>query len=143
MKYTFISVLSLIGLTDAIYLSYNHFSKSASVVCNLFSDCDNVLNSQYATIGIIPLALIGVGYYLLIGFLAQYQIYHPSHLIKRFLLFVTTLGLLATTYFVYLQALVIQSWCQYCLLSALITVILWLIIAYDSIYLSRSVEIIK
>ena len=56
-------VLSFLGLIDAAYLTITHY-EDASVVCLLINSCDQVLQSSYATIGSVPVSLLGVVYYL-------------------------------------------------------------------------------
>ncbi|MBI4119351.1 MAG: hypothetical protein HY456_00705, partial [Parcubacteria group bacterium] len=58
-------ILSFIGLADSAYLTANHYSYAATT-CLIVSGCDKVLASSYATIGTIPVAILGIVYYFLI-----------------------------------------------------------------------------
>src|SRR5918912_4308825 len=55
---TAIALLSLIGLGDAVYLTVKHIT-GGIVPCTITGGCEQVLNSSYATVGGVPLALIG------------------------------------------------------------------------------------
>lgn len=125
----FLIILSLLGLFDAGYLSYEHFSGfippcSASI---LFTDCGKVLSSQYSTIFGIPLALIGVFHYSFVFLLTFLMVSFKHKWLKYLLILETKLGFLASAYFVFLQIAVIKSICLYCMVSALISTLIFLI----------------
>lgn len=112
----FFLIFGLIGFLDATYLTIGHL-RNIVPPCTIHG-CEVVLTSGYSTIASIPVALFGALYYLtlLIGTL----LYIDTRKIEllRHLARLTTLGLLASLTFIYLQAFVINAWCQYCLLSA-------------------------
>ncbi len=120
------ALVSLAGLADSIYLTVEHIS-GRSVKCTIVSGCSEVLSSPYATVRGIPLALIGATAYFSafsLATLAAFD-YKPSGTLLTILvgwMFLTTLGLL------YLQAFVIGHFCQFCLLSALVTTILTVLV---------------
>lgn len=113
-------ILILIGLTDAAYLSALHFYQ-ADPGCSLITGCDAVLSSEYSVIAGIPLAYGGFAYYLtlLIGVLVYYQ--YEIKKAQQVLFFVNLLGFLFSLWLVYIQAIVLEAFCQYCLISALTT----------------------
>ncbi|HEX3282977.1 MAG TPA: vitamin K epoxide reductase family protein [Pyrinomonadaceae bacterium] len=124
--YAAAALVSLIGLADAIYLTVEHLS-GRSVRCTLVSGCSEVLSSEYATVRGIPLAMIGAAAYFTVFSLAVLAAYSYRWAAKLLtvivsLMFVTTLWLL------YLQAFVIRHFCQFCLLSALVTVLLTVLV---------------
>src|SRR5881296_1749310 len=121
-----IAILSLVGLGDAIYLTVQHLT-GASLRCTLISGCSEVLSSSYSHIGRVPLAAIGAAAYFVVFSLAVlipfgYQLARPLLMIVVSVMFLTALWLL------YLQAFVIHHFCQYCLLSAGVTILLTIIV---------------
>ncbi len=56
------AVVALIGLADAVYLTIHHYTATA-VPCGESFDCGAVLNSQYAEVGGVPLAIFGAAAY--------------------------------------------------------------------------------
>lgn len=117
--YALAALVSLIGLGDAIYLTIGHVT-GQSVRCTITSGCSEVLSSPYAVVWGIPLALLGAAAYFTVFALAtlaafQYRLVDRLLTVVVFLMFLTTLWLL------YLQAFVIRHFCQFCLLSALVT----------------------
>ena len=113
-------ILVLIGFGDAVYLAALHFYQ-ADPGCSLIAGCDAVLSSEYAVLFGIPLAYAGLAYYLVLmkGILFYYQ--YGSPLALKITQIVNAIGFIMSMWLVYLQAFVIYSFCQYCLLSALIT----------------------
>ena len=124
--YGLIALISLAGLADSIYLTIEHIS-GRSVKCTIVSGCSEVLSSPYATVGGFPLALIGAAAYFSVFSLAtlaafEYKIAGTLLTLLVALMFLTTLWLL------YLQAFVIGHFCQFCLLSAIVTTILTVLV---------------
>ncbi len=122
----FISALSLLGILDTGYLTYEHF-QNATPACSLLNGCELVLTSTYSVIMGIPLSLLGLVYYLILIGLSLYGLYRNSGLAYKLIALVSGAGFLASLYLVYLQKFVIESWCQYCLFSATITTIIFII----------------
>ncbi|HEY8203287.1 MAG TPA: vitamin K epoxide reductase family protein [Pyrinomonadaceae bacterium] len=129
--YLIAALISLIGLTDAIYLTVQHIT-GESLRCTIISGCSEVLSSPYAQVGPVPLAAIGAAAYFVVFSLAilaafGYPFAKPLLRIIVPLMFVMTLWLL------YLQAFVIHHFCQYCLLSAAVTTGLTLIVLVSAL----------
>lgn len=120
-----VRLLALVGILDAGYLTWTHFQGQAPVCA--IAGCEIVLTSSFATIGLIPVALLGLFYYLAV-FGLSWWVKKPLGLFL--LLVLTSAGLLASFYFVYLQLYVIRAICQYCMLSAFISLLNFLIVFY-------------
>jgi len=120
--YLIAALLSLIGLADSIYLTVEHLT-GQSLRCTIISGCSEVLSSPYSHIGSVPLAALGAMAYFTVFDLSilaafGYRFARPLLLALLALMFLMTLWLL------YLQAFVIRHFCQYCLLSAAVTITL-------------------
>ena len=118
--------VSLVGLGDAIYLTVEHLS-GRSVRCTITSGCSEVLSSEYATVRGIPLAMIGAAAYFTVFSLAVLAAYSYRWAAKL-LTVIVSLMFLTTLWLLYLQAFVIKHFCQFCLLSALVTFVLTVLI---------------
>ncbi len=128
----FFILLSLIGLADSIYLTYEHYT-GAPLVCIITQGCDTVTTSPQAYIFGVYIAIYGVIYYSLIFFLSLMAIttnYARSANFYKFLIFLTPLGFLASLYFLYLQAFVIGTFCTWCLISAIDSTLLFILGLY-------------
>ena len=114
-----IGVLSLCGLADAIYLTIEHIT-GQSVRCTIVAGCSEVLSSSYAVVGGYPLASIGALAYFTVFSLAILALF--GYRIAGQLLTLLVLAMcLVSLWLIYLQAFVIHAFCQFCLLSAIIT----------------------
>ena len=110
--------LGLIGLGVATYMSYSKIV-GAPVVCAL-SSCESVSNSPYAYIIRIPIAFYGLTFYALAINAALYKS-------SKWMFYVSILGISFTGYFTFIEAFVIHAWCQWCLISAWISLCLFII----------------
>lgn len=120
--YIAMTMVALVGLADAIYLTVQHVT-GVSVRCTIISGCSEVLSSPYSSFRGIPLALIGAVAYFAVFSLATLAAFgYP--LVGKLLLVLVGLMFLITLWLFYLQAVVIGQFCQFCLLSAAVTITL-------------------
>ena len=110
------TAISLLGFLDAIYLTTSHYT--GHITCSVISGCQEVLVSQYSEIFGIPLALLGAGYYLFILINSLLYIDNQNKYSKLVLSYIPIFGFLFSIYLIYLMFFVIEALCQYCLLSA-------------------------
>ncbi len=118
------SGVALLGIFDALFLTIHYYS-GTPVPCSVTSGCETVLTSQYAVWFGIPLALIGVAYYLTHFILMTAVYMRQSYSIFIAVVILSSLGFAASVAFVGLQVFVIQALCAYCLLSAFLSTILF------------------
>jgi uncharacterized membrane protein len=117
-----IACVALVGLADAIYLTVQHVT-GQSVRCTIVSGCSEVLSSSYASFNGIPLALIGaIAYFTVFSLAILAAFSYP--LVRKLLVVAVGLMFLTTLWLLYLQAFVIGHFCQFCLLSAAVTIVL-------------------
>ena len=119
LLYTLAALISLAGIGDAIYLTVEHLS-GRSAQCLVTTGCSKVLSSPYASPGGVPLAVFGALAYFTVFSLATLAAF-GYHRAARPLPVVVGLMFLTTLVLLYLQAFVIKEYCDYCLLSALLT----------------------
>ena len=126
--YGFAAFVSLIGLVDSLYLTIEHLS-GRSVRCTIVKGCSEVLSSPYASIRGIPLALIGAIAYFAVFSLSTLAAFGYKST-ARLLPIVVGIMFLTTLWLFYLQAFVIKAFCQFCLLSALVTLVLTVLVVF-------------
>lgn len=124
--YGIAAFVSLIGLADSIYLTVEHLS-GRSVRCTITSGCSEVLSSPYATVRGYPLAGLGALAYFAVFSLATLAAFGYKGMGKLLLVLVGVM-FLTTLWLFYLQAFVIRHFCQFCLLSALVTTTLLVLV---------------
>ncbi len=124
--YLITALVSLIGLADSIYLTVEHLT-GQSLRCTFISGCSEVLSSPYSHIGSVPLAAVGAIAYFAVFDLSILAAF--GHRFARPLLAgLVALMFMMTLWLLYLQAFVIHHFCQYCLLSAAVTMTLAVIV---------------
>lgn len=123
---TFI-VLSLGGMIDSGYLFYKHRQKNP-LVCPLNHDCSIVTESRWAHIFGIRNEVLGFLFYLgvFVSILVTISAPSTAPFIYKFLFAATGLGILFSFFLVAVQKYVIKNYCFYCLISAVLTALLFL-----------------
>ena len=135
--YLLTAVLSLVGLGDALYLTVQDLT-GQSLRCTIVAGCSEVLSSPYAHIGRMPLAVLGaIAYFSVfsLSILTAFGYLFARPLLKALIV----LMFLMTLWLLYLQAFVIHHFCQYCLLSAAVTITLTFLIFLSRITRPRAV----
>ena len=119
-----IFVLALLGFLDATYLTIEHFMNRIPP-CTLTSGCETVLTSSYSAIFGIPVALLGSIYYLslLIALFVYFDFKNQK--ILRYVCRFSLAGFLFSLYFVAIQIFVLHSYCLYCLISATLSILIF------------------
>ena len=119
------AIVSLAGVADAAYLTIHHYT-AEPVPCSIIEGCEQVLTSPYATIGDVPLAIFGLLAYFTAFSLALLTIF-GNRMMWR--LFGAQVIIMAgfSAWLIYVQAALVGAFCQFCLLSALITTTLLII----------------
>jgi len=120
--YALAAIVSLIGLGDSIYLTIEHVT-GQSVRCTVIAGCSGVLGSSYAVVAGIPLAAVGAAAYFGVFSLATLAAFGYRNAGTPLAILVVIMFLM-TLWLLYLQAFVIHHFCQFCLLSALVTFVL-------------------
>ncbi len=133
--YWIAALLSLVGLADSIYLTIQHIT-GESLRCTIISGCSEVLGSPYSHMGRVPLAALGAAAYFTVFSLATLAAFH-YRTVGKLLTAMVTVMFLTTLWLLYLQAFVIHHFCQYCLLSAAVTIALTLFVFAGRVWKSR------
>jgi uncharacterized membrane protein len=129
-SYLIPALLSLIGLADAIYLTVSDLT-GQNLRCTIVTGCAEVLGSKYAHFGSVPLASVGAFAYFTLFSLAILAAF-GYRFARPLLAALVGVMLLMTLWLLYLQAFVIHHFCQYCLLSAAVTISLTILVAIAS-----------
>ncbi len=118
--------LSFVGLADTMFLSY--FAYLNLVPGCAIGGCEQVLTSVYSKFLSIPLAYIGVVFYVyMLALSVLLAMDERSRVLTWAVLAYTAVGALFSAYFeFYVQGMLIGALCMYCAISALVTLGLFL-----------------
>lgn len=124
-----VALLSLIGLMVAAYLSLYNLGLMGTIQCGVGS-CAKVQASQYAYFLGMPVALWGVGAYLamlVVAMLGLQPRFMHAKWVSLSLFGMAAVGVVFSAYLTYLEAYVIEAWCQWCVVSAIIVTLIFLL----------------
>src|SRR4030042_2212574 len=130
-----IFVLANAGLLVSLYLLWTYVSGSP-IVCSS-SGCDAVRASSYSHCLGIPQPVFGVIFYVLLiilSLLVAIWRHFPENKIKKTILIVALFGFAYSVYLTYLEAFVIHGFCDWCLLSAIISTLIFIISVWENFY---------
>ena len=124
----FILVLAFCGLADSSYLA-QHEAAGTPLLCNIgsLSGCNIVAASPYSRLFGIPLAEYGVLFYGIVFVLAALELVVFDRLLRRALQVISLVGVGASLYFICVQVFVIGALCIYCLASALVAFLIFIL----------------
>lgn len=124
-----IAMLALIGFFVASYLSLWKIGWLGTLVCGTGS-CEVVQTSEHAFLFGLPVAFYGVGGFLSL-FVASVMGLQPRFLERRaptvVLVALSAVGVALTGYLTYLEAFVIKAWCRWCLVSAALIAVIFVV----------------
>jgi uncharacterized membrane protein len=119
-------LFGLIGMADAFYDSYAIYNSNMLWCPQTIDGCNTVANSPYGRIFDIPLGYFGLIFYLHMFALAALLAFDPfSRGLRLGALLYAALGVSSSIYFTYLEFAFIHAFCIYCLISAVLTVLLF------------------
>jgi vitamin-K-epoxide reductase (warfarin-sensitive) len=111
MRYALLT-LALLGITASVLALREHYRAEGDSPCSINDkwDCGIVNHSPYAVMGGVPVAVIGIAGYLVLGVLALKRAY-------RVMLALALAGLAFSLYLSRIEAHVLGVWCIYCVIS--------------------------
>ena len=125
-----IAALALIGVFIAAYMLFYKIGLIGTVVCGASGGCEVVQNSQYAFFLGLPVAAWGLAGYLLIFCLALLGA-QPRFAEERWvaggLLGLTGVAFVFSIYLSALEQWVIGAWCRWCIASAILATLAFLL----------------
>ncbi len=117
-------VLSFLGILNAGYLTWKH-QKKEKLVCPVGDSCDKVVESKWSNLLGIRNEVLGVMYYTFIFLLGIINLFLTIPYFQYSLIIFSLVALLFSTALIYIQRYIIKIYCFYCLLSALITLLIF------------------
>ena len=128
-----IAVVALLGLFLGTYLTLYKFGYIGRLACGVGS-CERVQTSKWSMFLGVPVATWGLGYYVAVFAVAIAGIqprFAESRGVTLTLVLLTGWGVLFTGWLTSLEAWVIHAWCEWCLGSAALVVLLFLLALWD------------
>jgi uncharacterized membrane protein len=128
-KRMLVALVALAGVFVALYLTLYKLGYIGTLACAVGS-CEKVQTSKWATFLGVPVGLWGVGYYVTVLGIALAGLtprFAESRGLSRVLGSLTAFGLLFSLWLTYLELFVIDAICQWCVISAILAAILFVL----------------
>jgi uncharacterized membrane protein len=128
------AMLALVGLMIATYLTLYHYGYIGTLTCSATHGCETVQTSRWSKLLGLPVAAWGLGYYAVVFVLTIIGVqdrYAESHRLSLALATLTGWGALFSLWLTYLEGFRIHAWCQWCLGSATIAILLFAVSLID------------
>ena len=125
-----IAALALIGVFIATYMLFYSLGLVGTVVCGASGGCEVVQNSRYAYFLGLPVAAWGLGGYTLIFALALIGAqprFREVRWVAGGLLALTGIAFAFSVYLSALEQWVIGAWCRWCVASAILATLSFLL----------------
>ncbi len=121
----FMLALAVVGIADAFYVAQASYT-GRPLWCPIIEGCNTVAQSPYARIVGVPLSYFGLVFYVYMFGLAALLALDPfSRGLRLGASVYAATGVSYSIYGMYLQLGAIQAVCIYCLISAVITILLF------------------
>ena len=141
-KRMLVALVALAGVFVALYLTLYKLGYIGTLACAVGS-CETVQTSKWATFLGFPVGGWGVGYYAFVVTLAIVGLtgrFADSRRLSEILVGVTAFGMLFSFWLTYLELFVIHAICQWCVISAVLATILFILSWLDFRELSALLE---
>ena len=125
----FLMAGSVIGLMDALYLTWMKITNNPRMCIQGLGDCFTVNISKYSEIDGIPIAIVGAAAYicLLLILIAENRTDFLKSNSILFIFGITLSGTLFSAYLTYIELFVLRMICPFCVVSAITMLILLVI----------------
>jgi uncharacterized membrane protein len=128
-----VGVLAFIGVFVSTYLTLYKLGYIGQLQCAVGS-CETVNTSRWATFLGLPVAAWGLGFYvasLALVLLGVQERFADSRRMSLALVALTGWGVLFSSWLTYLELFVIDAICMWCVISAIIVVLMFLVSVAD------------
>lgn len=128
-----IAALALIGVFVALYLTLYKVGTIGHLACG-FGSCERVNTSKWATFVGAPVAMWGLGFYVA-TFIVAVAGTSPGYANRRevsyLLAAMSGVGVAFSGWLTYLELFVIDAICRYCVMSAVIVTLIFIVSMLD------------
>ena len=128
-----IAALALGGVGLATYLAMYKLGMIGTLACTI-GHCETVNLSKWATFMGIPVAVWGLGFYLvlfLVAFLGTTERFVNTPWVSHALLGLTAWGVIFSAWLTWLELFVIDAVCMFCVISAVLVCVLFLLSVWE------------
>jgi uncharacterized membrane protein len=110
-------IICILGVLDASYLTYEHFSGSTTLACSDTGavNCLKVTTSSYSKLLGVPVALAGLVYFVAMTVMCLSPMWRSSSIMLRTIRFAGALiGMISVLYLVWVELFRVDAICLWC-----------------------------
>lgn len=125
------AILAVIGLADAAYLTVTHFTTTVHLACSGSGtiDCEKVTTSPQAYILGIPVAVLGLVFFVVYAGLSTPAAWRSPEPLVRYARLAWAIGGVCTVvYLIYAELFEIDAICLWCSLVHVVTIALFVVV---------------
>ena len=130
-----LAVVSAVGIGIAAYLTYVHY-RPAALICTIGGGCETVQDSKYAVLAGIPVAVLGLAFWIAALALTVWN----SELARTLTAALSAAGLAFAAYLVILQLFVIDAICIWCMANDVVLAPLFALLALLRLRTAETLE---
>ena len=137
-----IAAVALVGVFVALYLTLYKIGAIGELTCTVGS-CETVQLSRWATFLGLPVAAWGVGFYvatLAVALLGLQERWADSEPLSLALVLMSGWGVLFSGWLTWLELFVIDAICMWCVVSAVLVAVIFVLALLDLRELRREVQ---
>ena len=128
-----VAALALAGIFVALYLLLYKLGMIGALNCSVGS-CETVNTSKWATFLGLPVAGWGVGFYIgmfALALIGTTERFSQSTAVSGLLVYYSGVGVLFSAWLTWLELFVIHAICQWCVVSAILVTLIFVICIVD------------
>jgi uncharacterized membrane protein len=126
---------SVLGLLDAAYLTFEHYSSSTTLACSDTGtiNCLKVTTSSYSKVAGVPVALLGLVFFVVMTALCLPVVWRSANrTVRRVRLAAVTVGMISVIYLVWVELFKVDAICLWCTGVHVLTFVLFALVVMDA-----------
>src|SRR3989344_2583936 len=125
-----IIILSIIGIINASYIAIKK-KRHERLTCYIGHDCNKVIKSRYSKMFGIDNEIIGIIYYIFLIIAVIILSNYDNNLLSHIFFGIISVATLSSLALVYIQIKILKEYCDYCLYSFIINVIIFVLALFN------------
>ena len=127
--------VSVLGLIDAAYLTFEHYTSSRTLACSDTGaiNCVKVTTSSYAKVAGVPVALLGLIFFVAMTALCLPVAWRSANRnVRRVRLAAVTVGMISVIYLVWVELFRVDAICLWCTGIHVLTFVLFALVVMEA-----------
>lgn len=124
-----------LGLLDAAYLTYEHYTASKTLACSDTGaiNCLKVTTSSYSKVAGVPVALLGLIFFVAMTALCLPAVWRSMNAnVRRLRLAAVTVGIVSVIYLVWVELFKVEAICLWCTGVHVLTFVVFALVVVES-----------